>query len=577
MAFNNINQVNYSDGSYSYSGKTFDENHRNDENIREIRESRTNHKSSTIANLNNKIRQIDEFIKNNHDVTSFIKFKVNGFELDTSDPDSFKHYAISMENQKTGVGQGNQFKIKIAYHKHFSNYNNVNQLEFALTQMRNGSLFNYKTNAAENARRDLNTKNKCTLQYGYIYGGKVYISPEYVGLLLKYSVTANKQIIEYTLEGFTGEQVAINTVNWYPLIEGADEDKLNNIKIYVGQITSENDLSETKKNELLAKINSYYNTLAYQPFIALDHFLKDYNTSVKDSDGATKYYLLDCTDETNDRLWKPETLEPVYMSICRGQTPIQYIEYCIGLFKYRKTQYYAIEGLNKLKETTPRFVYNIVTDKDDSTKKYICVDVIDDNNSDNKVAYTFTGYATDNSLMIDYNLNYDGTVALAVANMYDKSQETDSNSNANAIYIDKDGSLRAQTSMTRDMFVSGAISEVLITKQNTWLDKISCANNCTMTTFGLPFEISVGTIFKCGIYITDILHHTSGNCFVTGVTDRINNSMFTTEFRMIRLPGKNSAIDDNPEDYIQPVEEDNKNNNVIKGSSYNKDRVNLEK
>ena len=63
--------------------------------------------------------------------------------------------------------------------------------------------------------------------------------------------------------------------------------------------------------------------------------------------------------------------------------------------------------------------------------------------------------------------------------------------------------------------------------------------------FGLPFEISIGTIFKCGIYITDTLHHSSGNCYVTGIVDRISNNTFTTEFTMIRLPGKNTALLDN--------------------------------
>ena len=169
---------------------------------------------------------------------------------------------------------------------------------------------------------------------------------------------------------------------------------------------------------------------------------------------------------------------------------------------------------------------------------YICVDYIDSTDVEGKVAYKFTGYATDNNLLIDYNLNYDGTVALAIANNY-------SETNNSTFYIGKDGVVRQKVSITRDMFVANELDEVLIAKQNSWLDKVAVANNVTMTTFGLPFEITVGTIFKCGIYITDTLHHTSGNCFVTKVTDKISNNMFTTEFNMIRLPGKNNDINEN--------------------------------
>ena len=229
------------------------------------------------------------------------------------------------------------------------------------------------------------------------------------------------------------------------------------------------------------------------------------------------------------------------MSLCKGQTPIQYLEYCLGLFKYKSTSY-ALQYLQQELKTSERFVYSLVRDPKDSKKLYVCVDVIDSTDSDNKVAYKFTGYSTDNVLLIDYNLTYDGTIALTVSSTMD---ESNSSNKDNAIYIDKDGSVRVKSSLTKDMFVAGEISEVLITKQDSWLDKISCANNCTMTTMGLPFEITVGTVFKCGLYITDTLHHTSGNCFVTGITDKISNNQFTTEFTMIRLPGRNSDLAEN--------------------------------
>lgn len=512
--------------------------------VAKIKNSRTNHKSGAISDLHNKIANVENYIKSGHDTTAFIYFKVNDFELNTSDPDSFKHYAISLENKKTGVGTGNQFTLKIAYHKQFSHYNSsdVNMLEKNLTQLRNASMFNYSSNNMSNARNDL-TKNKCYLKYGYTSNNANLVSPLYEGLLLKYTVNANKQIIEYTLTGYTSDTSTMDTTfNWYPNIKGTENvsTELGTIKRAIIALKGEDaSMSDEEKRNYVNSLNNIYSGgLTFQPYLALDCFLQDYNNS--SASNGIKYKLIDCTDGKKGRLCKNNTLEPVRMSICRGQTIKQYIEYCIGLFKYKSTPNYALKLLQQDSKTSDRFVYSIVRDEDDPNTNYVCIDVINDNDSDSKVAYNFIGYATDNSLLIDYNLNYDGTVALAVADMYNENTAD----SGNVIFIDRDGSLRARTSITRDMFTSSEISDVLITKQDTWLDKISCANNCTMTTLGLPFEITVGTVFKCGIYITDTLHHTSGNCFVTGVTDKISNSQFTTEFTMIRLPGKNSSIND---------------------------------
>lgn len=169
--------------------------------IAKIKNSRTNHKSGPIAELHNKIDKVNTYAKSHHDMTAFIYFKVNDFELDTRSSNSFEHYAISMENAKTGVGQGNQFKIRIAYHKNFSNYADANRLEKALSQLRNSATV---TNGFSNAKVSL-SKNECILQYGYLTDDPTLTSPTYKGLLLKYSVIANKQIIEYTLEGYTSE------------------------------------------------------------------------------------------------------------------------------------------------------------------------------------------------------------------------------------------------------------------------------------------------------------------------------------------------------------------------------------
>lgn len=503
-----------------------------------IKNARTN-RAGAASQLYNKIKAVDTYIGQGHDTTSFITFSVNGFQLDTRAQNSFDHYAISLENAKTGVGQGNKFKLTIAYHKHFSNYSDINKLEQALGPLRQGSTM---VNNFSTTRTNL-TKNVCSLTYGYNASDNQLVSPTYIGLLLKYTVTADKQIVTYVLEGYTGEQVSVNTVNWYPNIVGMKQTTTGKLEqVALGTLDLKNSPSkpsDEQMRELIKELNiQYAGGITFQPYLALDCFLQDYNASVAQS-GGTQYYLLDCTNQKRGRLSDENTLEPVHLSLCRGQTPIQYIEYCISLFKYKQTTNYAIQYLEQSGETSERFVYEFVRDPDTPQIMYICVDVIDSSDSDSKVAYTFTGYATDNNLLVDYNLNYDGTVALALSDSIDANNE-----DLNAIYIDSNGQLRAKQSITRDMFVFGEIEDVVVAKQNTWIDKVSVANQCTMTTFGLPFEISVGTVFKCGIYITDTLHHSSGNCFVTGMVDKIENNSFTTSFTMIRLPGRNSAIKD---------------------------------
>lgn len=507
----------------------------------------TTHTIAARSELTQKIEGINNYIKNGHDTTAYIQFRVNGFELDTSDSNSFKHYAVSLENQKTGVGQGNRFKLVIAYNKHFSNYGDINQLELALGPLQKASLMSYENNNMSNARQ---SKNVCYLRYGYLNSENIdqapLNSPEYEGLLLKYSINANSQIVKYTLEGYTGEKLnpEYGTISWVPNIKSMSKTEIpdydNGISttVPVAEVTTKSLSQQISESERQAYINELLNEfqsgLTFNPYNALDCFLQDYNQST--SEDSEKYLVVDCTGR-DTKLSDPNTLQPVRMSICKGQTPLQYIEYLISLFKYKSTTNYAIQFLQQQNKTSERFIYYIQKSKNWDNINYVCIDVIDDNDTDSKVVYTFTGYDENNSLMIDYDLNYDGTIALAMADNYQEDNRH------KVIYIDKDGVLRSKASITRDMFIAGEIDEVLIAKQNNWLDRISVANNCTMRTFGLPFKITVGTIFKCGLYISESLHHSSGNCFVTGITDKIQNSNFTTEFNMIRLPGANSAID----------------------------------
>ena len=59
-----------------------------------------------------------------------------------------------------------------------------------------------------------------------------------------------------------------------------------------------------------------------------------------------------------------------------------------------------------------------------------------------------------------------------------------------------------------------------------------------MTTFGIPDDIPVGTLFKVTFNIGTSASHASGKCFVTGIVDKIQNNIFTTDYTMIRFPGQ---------------------------------------
>lgn len=491
-----------------------------------------------MSDLGEKIEFVNQYIGNKgHDISSFIYFKVNDFELDTRSSDSFKHYAISLENQKTGVGQGNQFTLKIAFHKDFSHLGvNINAFEKALATLSNASMH-------LDVKELKNSKNRCILQYGYLTNDNNLISPKYEGMLLEYHVTANKQIVEYTLKGYTGEKAAIGVVNWYPKIKGMSTTGGRRIAELV-TAKEAGDMTEAETNQLLTELNNIYSGPAQcNPYDALRIFLADYNDEMKtiaeNSDieptifetklGCNGYYGKNLTESDMSKL------RPVSISLCRNQTPLQYIEYLVSMFVEDTGDQYALQFLKDESRVVDRWTYEFKRSEENYNTIQVWINKITSDEND-VYDYHFKGYTNDNNLLIDYTLNYDGTVALAVSDSIDKENED------NSIYIDSRGQLQAKAVLTRDMFVEGAFDEVQVKTQNTWLDKISCANNCTITTFGLPFEIPVGAIFKVTLYIGDAPHHESGRCFLTGIVDKIDNGQFITEFTAIRLPGKGEDV-----------------------------------
>lgn len=489
-----------------------------------------------MSDLSTKIDYINDYIGNKgHDITSFIYFKVNQFELDTRSIDSFKHYAISLENQKTGVGQGNMFTIRMAFHKDFSHLGvQINQLEEALSTLSKASL-------ELNVQELKNSRNRCLLQYGYLSNDNGLISPMYEGMLLEYHVTANKQIVEYTLKGYTGEKAAVGTVNWYPKIKKVNKTIGQYATNMIAELITKKEaanMTAAETEELLKELNSVYTgPIKCNPFDALQIFLADYNAEIQviaEKQGITATTFKTELDGTTVTQEDVDKLRPVTLSLCRNQTPLQYIEYLVSMFVEDTGDQYALEYLKTQYEIVDRWVYEFKRSEEDYNVIRVILHKI--SSQSDSFDYEFQGYLLDNNLLIDYSLNYDGTVALTVSDSMAEDTEDD------MLYIDSRGQLRARAVITRDMFVEGSLDEVQVKQQNTWLDKMSCSNNCTMTTFGLPFEIPVSTIFNVSMFIGNTPHHSSGRCYVTGIVDKIDNGKFTTQFSMIRLPGKGSGV-----------------------------------
>lgn len=493
---------------------------------------------SINQDLHDKIAKIDNYIGSRHDATCFIWFKVNNFELDTRDSDTFKHFAISLENQKTGVGLGNSFKITLAYHPQFSNESNINAFEERLSTLREACLDINNTSALQEI---VTNRNTCFLKYGYITdNGDILETPEYTGYFLKYTVNANKQIVTYILEGTSGENVITSTVNWYPKptgFEGESTDSETNIISAVLSYDKDNStMSLAEINDNIKRLNESFgqSTPKGNPYDILDYFIYDYNNEMVKLSASnaisdpTKFRLV---DNTGLDLKNNNVLEPVAVSLCRSQTAIEYIKYLVSMFSEK------IDGLlsyyKQQKGIAKRWTVEFKKSTEEANTINVVLSCIEMRESD-IYDYEFIGYRPNNNLLIDYNLNYDGTIALTVG----QNMSEDNSS----IYIDSRGQLKKKANITSDMFVSGAIDEVLIKEQNEWLDQISCANNCSMKTFGLPFEIPVGAVFNVGIEIDGKLHHSSGRCYVTGITDKIENGMFTTDFSMIRLPGRGNGV-----------------------------------
>ena len=504
--------------------------------------------STNLTNLNNYLSQYN-------DLTCYIYFKVNDFELDTRDGNTFKHFAVSIENKKTGTGQGNEFTLKIAYHPNFSEVNNniinnINKFE---------ELMSVVTDASNGDLSSL-SRGDCILKYGYIkQSGDVYQEYTGFGKLLKYTVTANKQIVEYTLSGYTGDKITVSKVNWYPgisedSIESSDSDAIKWI-LYDdnGNPAKGNGYDDfnslTTEEKIKALDNLGMVSLKANPYFILKRFIDEYNNSVTDQKvtNATTFSISYGSKGDNNKTelnedYLKNNLKPVTVSLCRSQSPIEYIQYLIGMFSENLGEEDLLSTYKIDDSIEPRYTYEFVQkiSGSDSVTNEVEVKISRLDPQSNYCDYSFYGYSPDNHLLISYDLEYDGTVALNAKTSLDSVDDTEG-----TIYIDAYGEIKSKVILTGSSIVSGNIDNVTVGESNVWLDNISVANKCTITTVGLPFEVPVNSKFNVGMYIGGELHHTSGICTVVGAVDKISNGIFNTTVSLVRLPGTGSGVKTN--------------------------------
>lgn len=509
----------------------------------------TNNNSTIIeSGIGTKLTNLNNYLTQYQDLTCYIKFTVNNFILDTRSLNSFEHYAISLENQKTGAGTGNQFTLTIA----FNPYYNANGTDSNINSFEQ-NLSTFDTNPDQ--------RNYCTLEYGYITQNGIVLD-NYIGygMLLKYSMTANSQIVEYKLEGYTGEQISALRVNWYPQIAESSLENAKEQREQIGDvyylIVEPNDatsddaneqsaLSNLSTDEIIQRIESLgIQGFVMNPYKALKQFITEYNDSIEISgnniNNYTTFEIGYGTKGTaeNDKLdenYLIQNLKNVQISPCRSQSPIEYMQYLIGLFSEE------IDPLENYKANnsniSPRYTYEFKQENTDDNTITVVVNRLDP--QQDYADYTFNLYTSDNKLLINYNLEYDGTIALTAKTSIDS---VNNDNTEPTIYIDETGMIKQQAVLTGSSLVNGNVTDVLVGEANVWLDNISISNKCTLTTVGLPFEVPINSRFYVNIYIGNTLHHTSGSCLTLGCVDRINNGRFTTEISAIRLQGKSNGV-----------------------------------
>ena len=429
-----------------------------------------------------------ENLRNRSDFTTFIYFHVNHLFLDTRRPYYDFQYITSLTHEKNGSGYANNFSLTVTV----TNYNTESIKKFE------DSFLNID---------NIVDKNLCVLQYGYIKTDKddEVISPEYIGRLLDFKMSIRDNFITYTFSGYSGLRAEQDIlVQWYP---GPD-------------IISKSKVDKVTYNGYIENL-----IIGGDPLVILSKFLQD----LSGFSDTFKYNLVVLDQEIAEK----DALSPISVSPCNGRTPIVYIRYLLSMFKFNEKQV-RNSWVNRLQGITPTVSYTIeMVGKNEYTitlylRKRRTPIAEFSLNSRNPLT---------NDMLIDFNVDVDGAVVLAIDQSEKFKVKSSQVIQANGKVVEVDSIFNtlarsSRTSVNQNVFSSNIKS-----------NKFDFAQTGEATLIGIPSEIPISSTVKLNSYINNELHRISGDFFVEGVTDTISTGgLFTTKIRCLRLEDENDEL-----------------------------------
>lgn len=450
----------------------------------------TKYEIEDLSPKGERLRSVIEKLRNRSDFTTFIYFRVNNLELDTRDPSPNKQYVVSLTNEKNGSGYANSFSLTVT----FTNYDTKTIKEFEDSFIMTDNI----------GKKD---KNLCRLKYGYVRtaeGEEELSTPEYEGRLLDFKMNIRDNFISYTFTGYSGLKAEQDVlVQWYP-----GEDLLKEYK---------------DKTTYTSYIESCL--IGGDPLIILNKFLEDL-TKLPD----TFNYHLKLLDS---EIAESGALSKIAVSPCNSKSPVTYINYLLSMFKYNQ-RLVRDSWISSLSGITPTVSYTIeMTGKDDYTI-YLYL-----RRKRDPIA-TFSlnsGNPATNDLMIDFNVNVDGSVVLAIDQSEKVKEKSSQVIQANGKVVEVASTFNvlarsARTSVNQNVFESNIKS-----------NKFDFCQTGDATLIGIPAEIPISTTIELVNYLNNERHRVSGKFFVESTTDSISTGgFFTTKVECLRLEDESDEL-----------------------------------
>lgn len=436
------------------------------------------------TSLNTAIRSL----RNRSDFTTFISFHVNNLTLDSRIPNPSLQYISSLVHEKNGSGQANKFTLTVTV----TNYDSesIKQFEDSFLNIDN-----------------IEDKNLCSLQYGYVKTAEEdeVVSPNYTGRLLDFKMSMRDNFITYTFTGYSGLRAEQDVlVQWYPGPEIIKESKVDKVT-YNGYI----------ENLIIGG----------DPLIILNKFLQD----LSGFSDTFKYRLVILDPEIAEK----DALSPISVSPCNGRTPIVYIRYLLSMFKFNEKQVRS-SWVNSLNGITPTVSYIVeMTGENEYT-----ISLYLRKRREPLAEFSLNSRnPSTNDMLIDFNVDVDGAVVLAI----DQSERFKTKSSQ---VIQANGKVVEVASIFNTLARSSRTSvNQNIFSSNIKSNKFDFAQSGDATLIGIPAEIPISSTIRLNSYINNELHRISGDFFVEGTVDSISTGgLFTTKVQCLRLEDENDEL-----------------------------------